>query len=214
MTIYNPQFHMLFFALKDTAVSVDNIVDWLQDAQVDGEIESEEEEYPGSWTNMTLYLVTGQPVVEIEKFSHDEGTLTEKIQETVRQLLDHENHVKPASAVKWLCQFMKRVKVIYEFRPMQAINSDAGWEIFNEVWMNLRHTETGIVHLDGEGFTNEEGCQITWEYPGEESGELKVAVLNEKGEEWIEYIIDLANQEQKELFMAGKAPDNTERPGN
>jgi hypothetical protein len=200
---------MQFFGLNDTPISVDKIAGWLQTSFIDGEIESEEEEYPGSWTTLTLYLDSGEPVVEIEKFSQQDETLVDAIQETVRLLLDDKNPVKPTSAVKWLCQFMSRVKVLYEFRPMQAINTNEGWKIFNEVWTNLRETLQGIVHLDDEGFTNEDGVQITWEYPGEETGDLKVAVLNEKGEEWIEYTMDLANQAHKELFMAGKAPDMT-----
>jgi hypothetical protein len=198
---------MRFFGLTDTPISVDKIAGWLQTAFIDGEIESEEEDYPGAWTTLTLYLDNGEPVVEIEKYSERDERLKDTIQDTVRLLLDDKNQVKPASAVKWLCQFMSRVKVLYEFRPMQAIKTDAGWEIFNEVWTNLRESMQGIVHLDDEGFTNEDGAQITWEYSGEETGDLKVAVLNERGEEWIEYTIDLANQEHKALFMAGKAPD-------
>ncbi len=200
---------MRFFGLKNKPISVDDVAGWLQTALIDGSIESEEEDYPGSWTTLTLFLTDDQPVVEIEKFCLETGNLGDKIQDTVRELLDDKNHVRPVSAVKWLCQFMSRVKVIYEFRPMLAIQTDEGWELFNEVWTNLRESLSGIVHLDDEGFTNEDGAQITWEYPGEETGDLKVAVLNEKGEAWIEYTINLANQEQKELFMAGKAPDNT-----
>lgn len=198
---------MRFFGLQDTAISVDLIASWLQTALIDGEIESEEEEYPGSWATLTLLLDNGEPVVEIEKFSDQDDGLKDEIQDTVRMLLDDKNPVKPASAVKWLCQFMSRVKVLYEFRPMPGIKTEEGWQIFNEVWTHLRETLQGIVHLDEEGFTNLEGAQITWEYPGEESGDLKVAVLSEKGEGWIEYTINLANQEQKELFMAGRAPD-------
>jgi hypothetical protein len=198
---------MRFFGLQDKPISVDTIAGWLQTAMIDGELESEEEDYPGSWSTLTLFLDSGEPVVEIEKFSLEEETLVDAIQDTVRQLLDDKNPVRPASAVKWLCQFMTRVKVVYEFRPMQAIKTDEGWEIFNEVWTNLREALQGIVHLDDEGFTNEDGVQITWEYPGEETGDLKVAVLNDRGEEWIEYTMNLANQEHKALFLAGKAPD-------
>ena len=185
------------------------IAGWLQTALIDGEIESEEEDYPGSWTTLTLYLDNGEAVVEIEKYAEQDETLRDAIQDTVRMLLDDKNPVKPTSAVKWLCQFMSRVKVLYVFRPMQAINTEAGWELFNEVWTNLRETLHGIVHLDEEGFTNEHGAQITWEYPGDETGDLKVAVLNEKGQEWIEYTLNLANHEHRELFIAGKVPDKT-----
>ena len=200
---------MRFFGLKDKAISVDEIAEWLQKALIDGEIESEEEDFPGDWKIITLFLESGEPVVEIEKFSEQEDTLKDAIQFTVRNLLDDHNPVKPESAVRWLCQFMTRVKVLYEFRPMQGIKQDKGWLLFNEVWTNLRESLQGIVHLDEEGFTNQQGAQITWEYPGDETGDLKVAVLDESGEQWIEYTMDLANQEHKQLFMAGKAPDKS-----
>ncbi len=200
---------MLFFGRTNIPVSVDQIADWLQAALIDGEIESDVETSPGSWTSLTLNLASGDPVVEIERYSAKDGTLEDKVQDTVRQLLDHKNPVKPTSAVKWLCQYMSQVKVLYEFRPLKANQTDQGWKLFYEVWTNLRQTLQGIVHLDEEGFTNEDGAQITWEYPGEETGDLKVAVLNETGEGWIEYTIDLANREQVELFMAGKVPDKT-----
>ena len=206
-----PSVTMLFFAQKDTPISVDDIAGWLQDALVDAEIESEDEQSPGDWSTMTLFLDGGTPVVEIEKFSRQDESLTEKVEDTVRFLLDEANNVRPDSAVKWLCQFMSRVNVLYEFRPLEAMESKDGWKIFNEVWTNLRRTLKGIVYLDEEGFTNEDGAQITLANPAEGKGDLKVAVLEDNGEGWIEFVIDLANQEQKELFMAGKVPGNARK---
>ena len=213
---------MRFYGLKDEPISVDQIAGWLQTAFIDGEIESDEEDYPGSWPSLTLFLDNGEPVVEIEKYRVADQAFQDAIQDTVRALLDDKAPVKPASAVKWLCQFMTRVKVLYEFRPMQAVKTEEGWQIFNEVWTNLHKQLPGIVHLEDEGFTNEDGAQITWEYPdeggehadaaltaSENTGELKVAVLNPAGQEWIEYTLSLANQEQRLQFMAGKAPDIT-----
>ena len=199
--------HMRFFGLRDTPISVDQIADWLQTAFIDCQIEDDETDKPGSWTSIILNLDDGTPVVEIEKYLPSDATFSETIQDTVRLLLDDKNPVQPHSAVKWLCQFMSRVKVLYEFRPMKAINTADGWQIFNHVWTNLRQTLLGIVHLEEEGFTNLDGAQITWEYPEDETGDLKVAVLDENGEQWIEYTIDLANADQKNMFLAGKAPD-------
>ncbi|MBU6452224.1 MAG: hypothetical protein KGS72_10625 [Cyanobacteria bacterium REEB67] len=227
---------MRFFGLIDEPISVDKVAGWLQKAMIDCEIESEEGEgednFPGCWSTLTLFLDDGEPVIEIEKYGFEEENFTAAIQDTVRLLLDDKKPVKPASAVKWLCQFMSKVKVLYEFRPMPAVKTEAGWELFNEVWTNMRDILRGIVHLEDEGFTNEQGAQITWEYPdaddvdasagsdaalhgtiAQAAGDamteekLKVAVLDQNGQDWIEYMINLANQEQRLLFMAGKAPD-------
>jgi hypothetical protein len=218
---------MRFYGIKDEPISVDKIANWLQTAFIDGEIESEEEEKPGSWSTLTLYLDNGEAVVEIEKLCAPDEEFVDAIQDTVRFLLDDKEPVKPASAVKWLCQFMGRVKVLYEFRPMLAVTTDEGWQIFNEVWTNLRHTLTGIVHLQDEGFTNEEGAQITWEYPenadlsqtgesgdekghmhlSESAGDLKVAVMDEDSGKWIDYTINLADPTARLMFINGKRPE-------
>lgn len=197
---------MEFFGTQNKVVSVDDIATWLQESMIDCEIESDQEDFPGDWEEITLFLESGDSVVEIEKITCDSGNFREAIEETVRTLLDDQRPVRPASAVKWICQYMKSVKVIYRFRPMPGIDTELGFELFNEVWTRLKNIEPGIVHCVDEGFTNEDGAQITWEFPESSSGTVKAAVLEAEGGSWREFQLDLANQEQQSSFLAGKCP--------
>lgn len=198
---------MEFFSTKKSTISTDLIAQWLQDALIDGEIETDEDER-GEWTQMALYTEAGEAVVEMDKLARGNSTFDDYIADVVRRLLDDKEPVKPHSAVKWLCNYMTKVQTIYVLRPQQALYDEQGWEIFNEFWTNLKDLEQGIVHCQGEGFTNEQGAQITWEFPGGASGDWKMAVLDAEKDRWVEFTMDLANQEQRSLFLSGSLPGN------
>lgn len=206
---------MEFFSAKKSAISTDLIAQWFQDALIDGEIETDEDE-TGLWTQIALYTEDGDPVVEIDKFARGDAAFDDYIADVVRRLLDDKEPVKPHSAVKWLCNFMTKVQTVYVLRPQQSLYDEPGWEIFNEFWTNLKDLEPGIVHCQGEGFTNEQGAQITWEFPAGASGDWKMALFDSRKNSWIEFSMDLANQEQRSLFLAGTLPfsENAKSPSD
>ncbi len=198
---------MDFFGTKNTPVSTDAVAQWLVDALVDAEIESDEEEGTGVWSQIALYLDNGEPVAEVDRFVRGDEDFHEYLADVVRMLLDDAEPVMPHSAVRWLCQYMHQVQVIYSFKPHQALYDEKGWAIFNQVWTNLKKLEPGIVHTQAEGFTNESGDQITWEFPKGSVGDWKMAVLNDEND-WVKFTMDLANLEQRQSFQAGRLPDN------
>lgn len=198
---------MDFFGTKNIPLSTDALAQWLVDALVDAEIESDEEEGTGVWTQIALYLDNGDPVAEVDRFVKGEPDFDEYIADVVRLLLDDKEPVVPHSAVRWLCQYMHKVQVVYSFKPHQALYDEKGWAIFNQIWSNLKKLEPGIVHTQAEGFTNEAGDQITWEFPEVTTGAWKMAVLNDQNQ-WLNFTMDLANLEQRRSFQAGMLPDN------
>lgn len=196
---------MKFFGVTDKAISIDDIADWLQEKMIDAEIESDEESEPGDWQELTLLLDSGEPVVDVIKLSCGTEEFDEAIEETVRMLLDSPVPINPSSAVRWLCQYMKRVKVIYNFSPLLGLDSEAGWVLFDTVWKSVRKELKGIVFCEGEGFTNEEGAQITCQFTGTMSGQVNAALLGEDGE-WQEFILDLSDNQAIENFQRGQMP--------
>lgn len=198
---------MKFYGLNNKTISVDDIAWWLQEKIVDGEIESDQEEEPGDWQELTLYLDGGEPVVDILKLTSGTPQFDEAIEETVRGLLDAPKPILPANAVRWLCQYMKRVQVIYNFSPLAALDSELGWELFDTVWTRVRKEIPGIVYCQGEGFTNEEGSQITYEFTNALSGEVRAAVLSEDGVTWQDFDLDLSSAEDRSSFEQGRLPD-------
>lgn len=193
---------MEFFSIAKSDISCDTIVQWFQDALIDAEIETDDEE---NWSQLALYTEDGEAVLEVDRLNRGEPTFSDHLGDIVRRLLDEKEPVKPHSSVKWLCNYLSKVETVYVLRPQAALYNEQGWEIFNEFWTNLKDSR-GIVHCDGEGFTNEEGAQITWEFPGGASGDWKMALYDGDRNTWVEFTIDLANQEQRLLFLDGTLP--------
>ncbi|MBA4075259.1 MAG: hypothetical protein C0508_09465, partial [Cyanobacteria bacterium PR.023] len=102
---------MEFFGTKNVALSTDAVAQWLVDALVDCEIESDEEEGSGKWSQIALYLDNGDPVAEIDRYERGEEEFDDYVADAVRLLLDDKEPVMPHSAVRWLCQYMHSVQV-------------------------------------------------------------------------------------------------------
>ena len=67
------------------------------------------------------------------------------------------------------------------------------------------------MQADGEGFTNEDGYHILWQFGEEVEGPLKMAVLGEDGR-WTEFEMDLGDRRQRAAFLAGQVPDGVRLP--
>jgi len=204
---------MKYFGTRNKIISIDDIANWMQENRIDGEIESDHETEPGDWNELTLYLDNGEAVVDVHKLVFGTPGFDEAIEETVRGLLDNPQPIKPESAVRWLCLYLKKIRVIYNFKPLAALDSELGWELFDTVWTRVKREIPGIVYCQGEGFTNEEGAQITYEFAASMSGTVKAAVLTSPVDKdqldkclWSEFELDLADKEQIAAFEKGIVP--------
>jgi hypothetical protein len=64
----------------------------------------------------------------------------------------------------------------------------------------------GILQADQEGFSNEDGYQILWQFDRDHIGPWKMAVLGSNSA-WIAVQMDLANPKHKEAFLNGWVPE-------
>jgi hypothetical protein len=207
---------MYYFASDREPLSLDKIAHWLQEALVDCEIECEVEGEVSEqaqellnlqkWKNILLSIEEGSPVVEIERWDKGDQGFSEVLADTVRDLLDNEKPLYPASAVSWLCRYLETINTIYCFTPSTCFNDEGGIPIFNEVWQGLKSLHTGIVLCPEEGFTNESGAQITTSASTVQKGKVRAAVLDESSKSWKEFTLDLNNQEQIHSFKSGSLP--------
>jgi hypothetical protein len=67
-----------------------------------------------------------------------------------------------------------------------------------------------IVQADGEGFTNEDGYHIIWDFSDQVTGPWWMAVL--VNGRWVPFKMDLANRGHREAFLAGRVPAGVEFP--
>lgn len=118
--------------------------------------------------------------------------------------LEEAKDAEPASASRWLLDFLPRVQSIYSFQILNGCRG-LGWYLVRNL-MNTFHSEVrGIIHADAEGFSNEYGDYITWDFSERAHGKADMAVLTPTGN-WQRFRMDLGNPAHREAFMQGLVP--------
>ena len=98
--------------------------------------------------------------------------------------------------------------ILLAFRALQAYRSltggSEGWaplhRLYNAVWKHAG----GILQADGEGFCNEDGFTILWQFSDTVSGEWNMGVL--KDGRWVHFEMDLGNERHRNEFLSGQVP--------
>lgn len=157
-----------------------------------------------SWTKILLTHTKGKKIAIIERNPVKKGLLGKK---EIIEFLKEIAKCKPKSAVKWLSNYLKKVKSIYAIQVLNGAYKNNGWEVIRSIQNELWNTLSGIFQADNEGFSNEEGYHILWQFPTHVKGSWKMAVLDKHGK-WIKFEIDLGNKKHRKTFLAGKIPNN------
>lgn len=166
-------------------------------AGVELELEDGDE---GAWAQV-LVKRDGAAVCELtcDLDDGDDSLLREEMAEFVDEIQEE----KPASAVQWLSKYLEKVKSIYAFRILGGESVD--WDIVGAVKEVVFSWAGGIIQGDGEGFSNEDGYHILWQFSPDVTGEWLMAVLDANGR-WTTYTMDLGNAEHREAFFRGEVP--------
>lgn len=123
----------------------------------------------------------------------------------LRVLLETLVDEQPTSAAAWLSAYLCGVRVIYELEVLPEIDEVSGWSALHVVQGAIWEWAGGVLHSDGEGFTNENGYFILWRFHDDAHGPGNMAVLVE--EAWVEFEMDLGNPEQRAAFLEGRVPE-------
>jgi hypothetical protein len=110
------------------------------------------------------------------------------------------------SAAAWLRGYLPTVKVIYAFQLLDGTDVDDGWAVIHKVYSAVWSIAGGILQSDGEGFSNEDGYTILWQFGEDASGSWNVGVLQDAGR-WVNFEMDLGNRAHREAFLDGRTPD-------
>jgi hypothetical protein len=140
-----------------------------------------------------IAIVEYNPVVEGE-LGHDE--LMEFIAEV--------QHYRPDTASRWLKNYLSAIKAIYALQLLSGTDEDDGWRAVHEIQSSIWNYSGGILQSDGEGFTNEDGHCILWQFSDGASGTWNMAVLN--GTNWTAFEMNLGDPLQRREFQEGKIP--------
>lgn len=176
----------------------------LTEAGVDARIEIEQGD-TDRWEEFVLVEPDGAEIAAFERNVVEEGSLGE---EEIEEFLNEVEDGEPESAVEWLQQYLPKVRCIYAVEHLNASFEPDGFEALAAVREAIWQHAGGIIQADNEGFTNEDGFQITWDFEDDAEGEWWMGVL-QRGQ-WVHFKMDLANPEHRKEFMAGRIPSGVE----
>lgn len=126
-----------------------------------------------SWELISVSDKEGNDIVQIERNTTYGDSLGRD------ELIEFDEEIencKPESAVRWLKNFFKVVEVIYAFQVMDFSENTMGWEIIGQIKSLILNFTGGIVQSDFEGFSNEEGYHILWQFSDDVEGDWYMAV--------------------------------------
>lgn len=155
------------------------------------------------WLRLIAMSPQGDSILSIERNDVSRDNLgASEIQEFLEEIAD----AKPESAVHWLQKYLPTVQTIFAFEHLADMNTATGHKIFEvlqtEIWSRLG----GIFQADNEGFTNEEGYHILWQFNERASGIWNMAVQTQD-ERWICFAMNLGDTAQRAVFKDGRVPE-------
>ncbi len=156
------------------------------------------------WTQLLVTSLYGDEICIVERASR---RLMSKEIEALRDDLDD---CCPRSAALWADAFIASSRVLYGCRYLSFGLSHVYAAVPSSVmWAIQSIADSGIIHAEGQGFSNEDGYQITWEFSDRVQGPRQMAVLSDGGR-WQPFEMDLGNDQQRAAFRAGDRPAGVE----
>lgn len=196
-------YYVRVLALKTDTPSLAELRSHLPEGQ-ELQVEAGEET---EWSELILRHKTGPEIALIERNPVIPGELGE---EELNEFVQEMPGEKPESAAKWLVQFLPRVKVIYAFQLLSGTEINNGWDGVASLQTSIWKKMGGILQADLEGFSNEDGYHILWQFIRDHEGPWKMAVLDDKGK-WIAFEMNLGNPIHKDAFLSGRVPEGVKR---
>jgi hypothetical protein len=176
----------------------DELAEFIRTTHPDYKLTVEE----GSEEEWESLLLSGNDEVEVavleRNLVYDEHDLSDLIEET--------RDCKPQTGVVWLHEFLAEVKNIYEFQHLQGSETEDGGNVLHALRSHLWERGESILQADNEGFTNEEGFHIIWQFSDSVSGSWNMGVLQDGT--WQHFKMDLGDPEHREAFLSGEMPSD------
>lgn len=154
------------------------------------------------WKQLAVADRDGGSVLAIERNDvAEEGVGRDEIQEFLEEIPNY----GPASAVKWLQRYLPTVRTIYAFQHLDGMSKARGRRIFDALQSALWSKLGGIFQADNEGFSNEQGYHVLWQFGDKVSGIWYMALLDKEGR-WHPFQMDIGNLEHRDSFKQGRVP--------
>lgn len=154
------------------------------------------------WEQVLVMWPDGRPAFQVERNPVKEGSLAEEeLGEFAEWLASPE--ALPKKGAEWVAQYLKKVKCIYASQLMDFKNPKV-FEVQELFLATLHDNLGGIFQADHEGFTNEAGYHVVWDFADDAKGPLRVAL--QMGNGWVPFEIELSNPQHRREFLKGRIP--------
>ena len=161
-------------------------------------IEEGEEE---AWETLLLASHDDVEVALIERNPVADGSAG---QDEIADFLEDMQDCKPESGVAWLAEYLAEVKTIYAFQHLQGAETVEGGNALHALRSALWERGDAIIQADGEGFTNEDGYHIVWQFSPSVSGPWNMGILQDGV--WLHFTMDLGDDDHRAAFLSGEVP--------
>ena len=200
-------YYIRVLGTQDPDIHLDELLDNLRADGLTAKFAFAESDTTDKWTLLEVANDNGDTLAQIERNLVVEGELGKDVLEEFKEEIED---CKPISAVNWLTTFFDKVKVIYAFHLLNASLDSNNFEIISSIKTKIWNKTSGILQADNEGFSNEDGYHILWQFSDDVSGQWSCAVLNASAQ-WQNFIMDLGDKAQRQDFLNGHVPKKSER---
>jgi len=160
----------------------------------------------GSEEEWDVLLLSGLDEVEVALLVRNPVSDGSMGQDEIADFLEDLQDCKPNSGVQWLENYLSGVGTVYTLQHLQGSETVDGGNALHALRSALWERGDAIIQADGEGFTNEEGHHIVWQFADSVSGPWKMGVLQDGV--WQHFTMDLGDPEHRAAFLSGTVPDD------
>lgn len=153
------------------------------------------------WETLLLSSNDGIEVALLERNQVLDGSLG---QDEVAELIEETQDCKPETGVAWLHEYLAEVKTIYAFQHLQGADTEEGGNVLHGLRSHLWERGDAIIQADLEGFSNEDGYHIVWQFSDSVSGPWNMGVLQDGT--WYHFSMDLGDPDHRAAFLNGEVP--------
>lgn len=180
----------------------EELADWLRGEHPDYRLTLEEDGEDG-WETLLLASDDDVEVALLERNPVYDGSVG---QDDIADLLLDLEDCKPVSGVAWLTEFLASAQTVYAFQHLQGVDTVGGGNVLNALRAHLWQRGDAVIEADLEGFTNEEGFHIVWQFTDTVSGPWNMGVLQDGA--WHHFKMDLGDPDHRAAFLNGEVPDD------
>ncbi|MFZ4122228.1 MAG: hypothetical protein ACOYKM_11260 [Caulobacterales bacterium] len=157
-----------------------------------------------AWRFLRVFDEDGYPVCDISRDVLGEGDM---VQEELADFRAELKDALPKNAARWAREQLEQVKSIYAVQILATDSDDDESEdsLPSVLLALLQGYLGGMIQGDGEGFSNDDGALVVWQFSDDAQGEWLAAVMDGQGS-WTPFMMDIGEPAHRAAFQEGRVP--------